>query len=514
MAERIQAIETCYQGFRFRSRTEARWAVFFDALGLAYRYEPEGFKLKDGDEEVYYLPDFYLPTLKTWFEVKGLPPSSAEEHKCWLLSRAKDERVLLAYGGIPQPKAEASDTVAIQSYQVGQDTAATLSWVDWPSFEPDAVWAAYRKARGARFEHGETPDFDDDIEVVDRPRPKVVPIAKAKSDPKAKNSVRVLADSEPWDQTKRFDMILEPLVVPDRLKPWLRKKVHNWMRGVLRSTEAKARRPSWGWTSTDRDLLILRGPEARLLGWLQALCPVPCDPVAWAEVNPNQAVGVGISVPVFDVDIAATSDWNDYTAQQMWAEIQHHEARGKWQRFIQDPKMDPVQKALWQEMVGSHTANGSEQAKIIRAPGYRIMWPETTLATIDSSTDFRTRFFAHLRSLWPGIDLDELARFEAVGDQEIKLGLVEHDDETVVLVDGFKGQVAVHLTVPSKKGRYKVRWERSEGSRWTVDQLTAEGLLTVLTRAQRELKGLGPEPREPNPNANPRPWWQRFGRGR
>ena len=28
----IKAIETVYNGYRFRSRLEARWAVFFDAL--------------------------------------------------------------------------------------------------------------------------------------------------------------------------------------------------------------------------------------------------------------------------------------------------------------------------------------------------------------------------------------------------------------------------------------------------------------------------------------------------
>ena len=39
----IQVIETAYKGYRFRSRLEARWAVFFDAIGhgprcqIAYR---------------------------------------------------------------------------------------------------------------------------------------------------------------------------------------------------------------------------------------------------------------------------------------------------------------------------------------------------------------------------------------------------------------------------------------------------------------------------------------------
>ena len=46
----IKAIETYYKGYRFRSRLEARWAVFFDAAGIKYEYEPEGFGLEDGRE--------------------------------------------------------------------------------------------------------------------------------------------------------------------------------------------------------------------------------------------------------------------------------------------------------------------------------------------------------------------------------------------------------------------------------------------------------------------------------
>lgn len=63
----IKAIETSYKGYRFRSRLEARWAVFFDALDIEFQYEPEGFE-KDGQR---YLPDFYLPQSKVWVEVKG-----------------------------------------------------------------------------------------------------------------------------------------------------------------------------------------------------------------------------------------------------------------------------------------------------------------------------------------------------------------------------------------------------------------------------------------------------------
>lgn len=56
-AKSIKPIETEYSGVRFRSRLEARWAVFFDALGISWEYEPEGFELPSGRR---YLPDFRL----------------------------------------------------------------------------------------------------------------------------------------------------------------------------------------------------------------------------------------------------------------------------------------------------------------------------------------------------------------------------------------------------------------------------------------------------------------------
>jgi hypothetical protein len=42
--------------------------VFFDHLGVQWRYEAEGYQLSSG---VRYLPDFFLPDLDTWVEVKG-----------------------------------------------------------------------------------------------------------------------------------------------------------------------------------------------------------------------------------------------------------------------------------------------------------------------------------------------------------------------------------------------------------------------------------------------------------
>jgi hypothetical protein len=61
------AIPTIYQGYAFRSRLEARWAVFFDALAFRWEYEPEGYVLPDGTR---YLPDFWLPQVSMFAEVK------------------------------------------------------------------------------------------------------------------------------------------------------------------------------------------------------------------------------------------------------------------------------------------------------------------------------------------------------------------------------------------------------------------------------------------------------------
>lgn len=65
----MKPIETIYKGYRFRSRLEARWAVFFDTLGVKWDYELEGFELPSGR----YLPDFLLhfDDGDVWAEVKS-----------------------------------------------------------------------------------------------------------------------------------------------------------------------------------------------------------------------------------------------------------------------------------------------------------------------------------------------------------------------------------------------------------------------------------------------------------
>jgi hypothetical protein len=64
----LKPIQTTWNGYRFRSRTEARWAILLDALGLKFEYEKEGYALPSGE---CYLPDFFIPNRKVFIEVKA-----------------------------------------------------------------------------------------------------------------------------------------------------------------------------------------------------------------------------------------------------------------------------------------------------------------------------------------------------------------------------------------------------------------------------------------------------------
>lgn len=92
---KIKAIETIYNGYKFRSRLEARWAVFFDALDIEYDYEPEGFYLGKAG---WYLPDFRLYEPSLWIEVKPRFPTTEEMNKMHALTQGKTENGAILYG--------------------------------------------------------------------------------------------------------------------------------------------------------------------------------------------------------------------------------------------------------------------------------------------------------------------------------------------------------------------------------------------------------------------------------
>lgn len=182
----IKPIETIYNGYRFRSRLEARWAVFFDLMGIEYQYEPEGFDLGEGYR---YLPDFYLPNEDVWVEIKGKQLSEIEREKIERFCIAKCDfanggsKFRLLEGEIPQEPTKLGDDVfgipafsyispdefrraikQLEDREIDNPESGVLLLSLWvhgmESWNYTNLKKALLKARQARFEHGETPTVE------------------------------------------------------------------------------------------------------------------------------------------------------------------------------------------------------------------------------------------------------------------------------------------------------------------------------------------------------------------
>lgn len=166
----IKAIETRYNGYRFRSRLEARWAVFFDTAGIPYEYEREGYDLGG----VRYLPDFWLPVHQLYVEIKpwdiGDFDTACQKIALLVTKTPFHWAVLLrgnpwldAYDGMLFGRKEGKTTSTVGGvWMVGGvkgEHVPTLGSRSWEGFDDmishPALLAAYEAARSARFEHGE-----------------------------------------------------------------------------------------------------------------------------------------------------------------------------------------------------------------------------------------------------------------------------------------------------------------------------------------------------------------------
>lgn len=174
----IQAVPTRYAGVLFRSRLEARWAVFMDEVGQEWEYEPERISLPGGGT---YLPDF-ITGEGGYLEIKG-----AEEalDKPYLIRAAAVLGNLSILGPVPHCRKGVPIRTALHApgghdvdhvrmlrawfdYRPGSDQYAVQNDY-WESTDPDH-WLSpgviedrpckgncpYDAARGARFEHGES----------------------------------------------------------------------------------------------------------------------------------------------------------------------------------------------------------------------------------------------------------------------------------------------------------------------------------------------------------------------
>lgn len=186
----IKAIETSYKGHRFRSRLEARWAIFFDALEIPWEYEKEGYALPSGP----YLPDFWLPYncgqpgCGHWVEIKPCDPSPLEMKKLADLARLTGHRAYCFCGqpwpgehrihiwqhhhnGAPESIPLAMDCeISEVDHRVDGDSDDEVesfgimlikngTGFSFPSdsfgYKTGDLASAFTAARSARFEHGE-----------------------------------------------------------------------------------------------------------------------------------------------------------------------------------------------------------------------------------------------------------------------------------------------------------------------------------------------------------------------
>jgi len=194
---KIKAIQSEYKGYLFRSRLEARWAVFFDFCGVDYEYEPEGYDLGNG---LMYLPDFLLHGVDgrdggdLYVEVKGQMTDADAEKINRFYEMGKDDpdangkskTAILVVGNIPSGadineilwciESEAYDDNGNWPNKYNFETIDGDYFAAYPGinykgkfelFGDDSTYLcdmdsratekAYRAARQSRFEHGERP---------------------------------------------------------------------------------------------------------------------------------------------------------------------------------------------------------------------------------------------------------------------------------------------------------------------------------------------------------------------
>lgn len=191
----LKPIETSYRGCRFRSRLEARWAVFFDQIGTEWVYESQGYVLNG----MPYLPDFWLPYAPMkeegwgfWVEIKPVPLVPDQVHFFGELARLSGHRTFVIcgqpwpgehriyvfqhhHGTVPDNPIVVGE-LGFRDCYLGASTLrdmmelnvlsddGTGGWFPfvegysfWANGGPEGLHRAFSLARSARFEHGETP---------------------------------------------------------------------------------------------------------------------------------------------------------------------------------------------------------------------------------------------------------------------------------------------------------------------------------------------------------------------
>lgn len=151
----IKAIETRYAGCRFRSRLEARWAKFFDTAGVKWEYEPEGFEMPSGR----YLPDFWLPDVGVWVEVKPGEHAAPPHPRVYFAGKMGDWRNDDALRGFTQTNPGGGrlnhgeldgPSVVRASYDAIETSQAVFVWIDSLTAFGTLVEVGFARGRGVK----------------------------------------------------------------------------------------------------------------------------------------------------------------------------------------------------------------------------------------------------------------------------------------------------------------------------------------------------------------------------
>ena len=91
--------EIKFDGYIFRSKIEAQHYLFFKTLGLDCYYERETLSLVKNDGKIInYLPDFFLPDLDSYVEIKlDKSPTVDECMKCYMVALQTNKDCYLFY---------------------------------------------------------------------------------------------------------------------------------------------------------------------------------------------------------------------------------------------------------------------------------------------------------------------------------------------------------------------------------------------------------------------------------
>ena len=185
----MTAKRTTWNGCTFRSRAEARWAVFFEMCDVEWEYEPEGVVF---DDNTSYLPDFLIHGIvgrgggDLYVEVKGVM-DDVDRQKIDQFSRYHPIYVVDSTFTTKNDKPwydhmEEMQTVGLGDYYtfkfidgdqwgayLGINNNGQLQLFDrWTYYDSagELTAMAYRVAAFAKFEYGDSPESNPNFAMI------------------------------------------------------------------------------------------------------------------------------------------------------------------------------------------------------------------------------------------------------------------------------------------------------------------------------------------------------------